>query len=358
LPQGVAAGVVAVVLKITTGYSPDYLLKEVATGRENYYTGAVAAGEPPGRWWGSGAELLGLRGLVDAQDMRGVYERFLDPRTAVFKDPSRWDEEGVQTLGQTGRKYLSEEELYAAALEREPDADAERRMALRLEAGKNARQNVAFFDVTFSVAKSITLLHTAFEAQQVAAQRAGQDEVAAAWGQFRQAVEDAIWAGNNAGLAYLNAHAGYSRVGKHGGSAGRWIDAPDWVVASFFQHDSREHDPQLHIHNGVLNRVQCADGTWRTIDSRALYRVKPAAAAVAERTTSERLAHTLGVLVAMRPDGKAREVVGIAQEAMDLISTRRRQVTAKTSELVEAFENTGAARTAWSSTGSPSRPRC
>ena len=35
---------VAVVLRITRGYSPEYLLKEVATGRENYYTGAVADG--------------------------------------------------------------------------------------------------------------------------------------------------------------------------------------------------------------------------------------------------------------------------------------------------------------------------
>ncbi len=75
-------------LKINNGYSPEYLLKEVATGRESYYTGAVAEGEPPGRWWGSGAELLGLRGLVDAQDMRGVYERFLDPREDGFNDPS------------------------------------------------------------------------------------------------------------------------------------------------------------------------------------------------------------------------------------------------------------------------------
>ena len=54
------------VLTVSSGYSPEYLLKEVATGRENYYTGAVAAGEPPGRWWGAGAEALGLRGLVDA----------------------------------------------------------------------------------------------------------------------------------------------------------------------------------------------------------------------------------------------------------------------------------------------------
>ena len=29
-------------LTIAVGYSPEYLLKEVATGRENYYTGAVA----------------------------------------------------------------------------------------------------------------------------------------------------------------------------------------------------------------------------------------------------------------------------------------------------------------------------
>ena len=95
------------VLRIVTGYSPEYLLKEVATGRENYYTGAVAEGEPPGRWWGAGAEKLGLTGLVDAQDMRAVYERFLDPRAEGFKNPERWEE--VAALGHTGRKYLSED---------------------------------------------------------------------------------------------------------------------------------------------------------------------------------------------------------------------------------------------------------
>ena len=96
-------------LSIASGYSPQYLLKEVATGRENYYTGAVAAGEPPGRWWGAGAESLDLTGEVDAQTMRGVYERFLDPRHEAFTDPGRWDE--VSTLGHTGRRYLSEDDL-------------------------------------------------------------------------------------------------------------------------------------------------------------------------------------------------------------------------------------------------------
>ena len=36
-------------LTIYCGYSVQYLTREVATGRENYYTGAVSEGEPPGR---------------------------------------------------------------------------------------------------------------------------------------------------------------------------------------------------------------------------------------------------------------------------------------------------------------------
>ncbi|WP_307799066.1 MobF family relaxase [Pseudonocardia alni] len=323
-------------LRIVNGYSPEYLLKEVATGRENYYTGAVAEGEPPGRWWGAGAEKLGLHGLVEAQDMRAVYERFLDPRDTAFGDPSQWDTAG--TLGHTGRKYLSEDQIYAAALGHEPDASPERRAQLRTEAGQKARHNVAFYDATFSVQKSVTLLHTAFEAREVAARQAGDEDTAAAWGEFRTAVEDAIWAGNNAALELLQDKAGYTRVGRHGGAAGRYADAHEFTVASFFQHDSRDRDPQLHIHNTILNRVEGPDGIWRTVDGRSLHRWRPAAAAVAERTTEERITASLGLMMATRPDGKAREVVGVSEQAMSLISTRRHKVTAKTAELVEAFE--------------------
>ncbi|MDD7941681.1 MobF family relaxase [Actinomycetospora lutea] len=324
-------------LSVSSGYSPEYLLNEVATGRESYYTGAVTDGEPPGRWWGSGAEKLGLSGLVDAQDMRGLYERFLDPRHEGFADPDRWDE--VPTLGHTGRRYATEDELYATALERESDASAERRAELRVEAGKQARHNVAFLDATFSVQKSVTVLHTAFEAEEVRARAAGDEDAAAAWGEYRQAVEDAIWAGNNAALSYLQDKAGYARVGHHGGAAGRWVDAHGWVVASFFQHDSRDHDPQLHIHNPILNRAPGdSDDEWRTLDSRAIHKFRPAAAAVGERTTEEHLARALGLRLAMRPDGKAREVIGIDDTVTDLFSSRRRAVTEKAAELIAEFE--------------------
>jgi conjugative relaxase-like TrwC/TraI family protein len=324
------------VLTLSSGHSADYLLNAVATGRENYYTGAVAAGEPPGRWYGAGAKGLGLHGLVDAQDMQALYEHFLDPRDHGFRDPDRWDE--VPTLGHAGRKYASAEELYKCSLNAEPYADAERREQLWLDASKTARKNVTFLDATFSVQKSVTVLHAAFEAQEVKARAAGDVEAAEAWAAHRQAVEDAIWAGNRAAVDYLAEHAGYSRVGHHGGAAGRFTDAHDWVIASFFQHDNRNHDPQLHIHNAILNRVQCADSSWRTLDSSAMHKWRGAASAVGERMTEEHLARALGIRLATRPDGKAREIVGVQQAVLDLFSSRRRAITKYTGQLVGAFE--------------------
>jgi hypothetical protein len=297
------------VLTVRPGHSVDYLTREVATGRENYYTGAVAEGEPPGRWYGVGAEQLGLTGLVDQQDMTALYEHFLDPRDERFHDPERWDE--IPTLGHAGRSYPTAAELYERSLDAEPYADAERREQLRLNAEKAERKNVAFLDATFSVQKSITVLHAAFEAQEVKARRAGDEDAAAAWGAYRQAVEDAIWAGNRAALGYLAEKAGYSRAGHHGGAGGRFVDAHDWIVASFFQHTSRTNDPHLHVHNAILNRVQGPDGVWRTLDSKALHKWRGGAAAVGERTAEEHLARSLGIRVATRPDGKSREIVGI-----------------------------------------------
>jgi len=324
------------VLSLSSGYSVDYYLGMVGTGRENYYTGAVAEGEPPGRWHGAGAEALGLTGLVDHRDMKALYEAFLDPRDPNFRNPEQWNE--VATLGHAGRKYATAEEIYQRSMDAEPYADAERREQLRLDASKAERKNVAFFDATFSVQKSITVLHASFEAEEVKARAAGDEQAAEAWAAHKQAVEDAIWAGNRAGLDYLAETAGYSRVGHHGGAAGRYVDSHDWTVASFFQHDSRDRDPQLHIHNVILNRVQGPDGIWRTLDGRGLYTHRGAAGTVAQRSTTEHLTRSLRVLAVMRPDGKAREIAGIGERVNDLFSSRRRAVTGKAAQLVAAFQ--------------------
>lgn len=134
-------------ISISPGHGAKYLTSQVASGRENYYTGAVAAGEPPGVWRGRGAEVLGLTGLVDEQDMVALYERRLDPRDERFREPSEWG--AAPTLGGAPRKYESADEAYERMLTAEPDASGERREELRLNpdpppewsavAGRNAR---------------------------------------------------------------------------------------------------------------------------------------------------------------------------------------------------------------------------
>ena len=79
-------------LSVHRGHSTRYLTDEVATAREGYYTGAVVAGEPPGLWWGAGAETLGLRGEVDADLMEAIYTRLLDPRDPAAHNRDTWDE--------------------------------------------------------------------------------------------------------------------------------------------------------------------------------------------------------------------------------------------------------------------------
>jgi conjugative relaxase-like TrwC/TraI family protein len=322
-------------LSIATGHDVGYLTGAVASGREGYYTGAVDAGEPPGLWYGAGAEGLGLAGEVDVDLMEAVYSRLLDPRDPAAHNRETWADATALAAGH--RAYRGAEEIYAGLLENHPGAGPELRAELRAQAERSARQAVSFIDVTFSAPKSVTVLGVAFERMANNARAAGDDTTAAAWDEHAKAVEEAVLAGARAALDYLQEQAGYSRVGHHGGGAGRWIDAHQFVVAQFLQHDSRDHDPQLHVHNAILNRVLCADGMWRSLDSRAIHTLRAAAGAIAERVMEAHLARTMGVRFETRPDGRAREIIGVPRASMDLYSSRRRALTGRAEEMLAAF---------------------
>jgi len=59
----------------------NYYLGRVASGVEDYYTGA---GEAPGEWIGAGAAELGLEGQVAGTDLRSIAEEATDPRTGEY----------------------------------------------------------------------------------------------------------------------------------------------------------------------------------------------------------------------------------------------------------------------------------
>lgn len=322
-------------LSIAKGYDTAYLTGAVSAGREGYYTGAVAAGEPAGLWYGAGADELGLAGEVDAGLMEAVYGSLLDPRDPAAHDRASWSEAAPLAVGH--RHYRCADDIYTDLLGREVGAGPERRAELRAQAERSARQAVSFYDVTFSAPKSVSVVGVAFERMANDARAAGDLEAAEAWGALTKTVEDAVLAGSRAAVDYLQDVAGYSRVGHHGGGAGRWTDAHAFVVAQFLQHDSRDRDPQLHVHQAILNRVRCADGVWRSVDSRALHAHRGAAGAIAERVMEAYLDQAVGVWFEARPDGRSREIVGVSQEMRDRFSSRRCAIGPKAEQLTAAF---------------------
>ena len=181
-------------------------------------------------------------------------------------------------------------------------------------------------------------------ASAVRAEASGDPAAAAYW---RKAAAD-VWAciqeGNQAALDYLQREAGYTRSGYHGRqvggvTSGRWEDARAFIVGSFPQHTSRDGDPQLHIHNLVLNRVRRErDGAWRTLDSKALYEHRGAAAAIAVLVMESALSRALGTGWTRRPDGHGREVTGVSRALMDQFSSRRQSISALTQRLAQKFQ--------------------
>jgi conjugative relaxase-like TrwC/TraI family protein len=323
-------------LNIHTGHDTDYLTDAVATGREGYYTGAVAAGEPVGLWYGKGAAALGLVGEVDAEMMKALYTHGLDPTDPATSSRETWHE--AARFGNAPKSYKKADEIYAGLLEAHPGAGPEARAELRAQAGRSARQSVAFYDVVLSAPKSMTVAWVAYERAANDARAAGDHEAAAVWAGKAATVEEALLVGHRAVLDFFAEKAGYGRAGRHGGSGGKWLDAHELVAAQFLQHDSRDKDPQLHVHGPILNKAECSDGVVRALDGTLITQWKDAASAIGARVAQAYAAEQLGWRWETRPDGAAREVVGVDTESTGLFSKRTKAIGPVAEALVARFK--------------------
>jgi hypothetical protein len=141
-----AAGgrLVAVVATLSKGYDLDYIWKQIDRGpvkdAASYYLQASeSGGEPPGRWWGPGAQALGFKPGQTVE--REPYDLLFGQRQAPDGTP----------LGRPPSGGRNAAGLYEALLAAEPHATAERRRDLRLQAAGKARQSPLFFDLTISL---------------------------------------------------------------------------------------------------------------------------------------------------------------------------------------------------------------
>ncbi|MEU9796912.1 MobF family relaxase [Streptomyces sparsogenes] len=363
-------------LSISAGSDPRYLTKEVGQGAEHYYLRSIGeAGEPPGYWLGEGLGELGLSGEVQNDVFEDLYTHWIDPRKRdemYAKLAAIPHEEGTPEYAKAEKEIRKEATLgtapknYERAFEKRLDAAMEKARAqapggqlspeqvksIEFSVRKEAPSATLYYDLTFSAPKSWSVYHASLQVKAMEAREAGDLETAAEYTRKAEEVWDCWKEGVQAGLQHMQEEAGYSRAGHHGQAvegraSGRYVDAHEFTAAAFAQHTSRNDDPQLHVHVAVLAKVKTVDvdpvtgqekTVWRSLDGRGLFKQKQAAGHLAEFVANEALERRMGVRVEMRPDGKAREIVGISQEQRDLHSSRRAGIVQGVAELEKAYE--------------------
>jgi conjugative relaxase-like TrwC/TraI family protein len=248
-----------------------------------YYT---EAGTPPGRWLGKGVAEFGTGGLrpgatVTEEQLKRLVGEGLDPATG-------------EPLGLT----------FAEA------------------AGTSDRKVVAGFDLTFSAPKSVSVL----------------------WGLADRQNQELIAAAHHVAMAevieFFEREIAATRIG-HGGTA--QVDVAGVAAAAYDHWDSRAHDPQLHTHLVISNKVRTLiDGQWRALDSRAIYKAQVALSEHYNAVLMDRLTGTFGIGWDQRDRGprrtKAWEITGVPEDLIAEFSSRSRDVDVRTDQLIARYE--------------------
>jgi hypothetical protein len=295
-------------------------------GAMSYYT---AAGEPPGQWAGKGAATLGLSGEVDPEVIGRLYQHSIGPGGELLVKPR-----------QTRAAAEREQAAVAAYLAAYPYASATELAEVRTtERGKEPHQ-VPYFDLTISAVKSVSVLHASYRVSARRARDRGEQDQAAALDARADEIEEALMSSAREAVGWLEQHATYTRTSHHSARTGEWRDGAGLTASLFLHHLSRDGDPQLHVHVAVWNRVQRADGAdgkWRTLDSRSLHNQRLAVAPVADRILETKLS-ALGYAMVPRTDGNGAEISGVAQDIIDLFSSRAVAVTGELDRLAREYE--------------------
>ena len=108
-------------------------------------------------------------------------------------------------------------------------------------------------------------------------------------------------------------------------------------IAATFEHDSSRPvngyaAPQLHTHAVIMNMTHLADGRWRSLQPREMFKAQPLATAVYRSELAQRLV-ALGYQID-RGEHNQPEIRGISAEYMEASSPRTKQVR-------EALERSG-----------------
>lgn len=212
--------------------------------------------------------------------------------------PSEWQGAGAEALGLSG----------------EVDRDQFR----DLLDGKIGKQQLGTYrdgrlehrpgwDVTLSAPKSVSIM----------AEVAGDRRLIAA---HSEAVKTA--------MAHVEKHLAATRI-RDGSTVAREATG-NLVIASFQHGTSRAQDPQLHTHNVIMNATRGEDGTWRSLEPRAIYQLQKQIGAIYRQELALKV-RELGYQIEAGKDSLF-EIKGVSAEVVGAFSTRSAEIEAALGE--------------------------
>ena len=315
-------------VSISKGYDADYCLSAAGTG---YYCGGK---EPPGVWIGEGARALGLTGQVDPDEMRALYHEDVRPGGEPLDTGQRKAQYDMRTLAKR-----VEEAIAMRVAELGDLAEPEDVRKIQFEERQRMRKLVPFFDLTHSAEKSVSMAFAGYLAASRQAEQDGDQEAADRLARQARGIERAVMTGASEAFKHAENKAAYVRTGHHSASSGQFRDADGLVGTQFLQHTSRDDEPQLHVHQPILNRAQRGDKQderWRALHGTMLYKERLAMGARATLRQAQELAQ-MGFALVKRADGLGYEIAGVTQETQDAFSSRRVMIKKELAKRVADF---------------------
>lgn len=266
------------------------MMDDVSISPPDSTTYYLKAGTPQGRWIGGGLNGISKTpgDVVTETDARAVFGLAIHPRTGT----------------PLGRPHAQ-------------------RAAVENRAGQSAQRNaVVGFDLTFSVPKSVSVLWAL-------SPRSKQQQILRTHHEAVQAT-----------LTWLETNVIHTRAGRNGVAH---IGARGALAAAFDHWESRSGDPQLHTHLVIANRTQrVTDGSWVTLDSRALYKAAVAASEHYNGLLFDALQRNLGCDTEIRTPlittrNPSQQLSGIDEEVIREFSNRSRLIDLETDRLVASW---------------------
>jgi conjugative relaxase-like TrwC/TraI family protein len=314
--------------RMTLGSGYKYLMGSVAqsdgasqhaSALTRYY---AESGTPPGRFIGQG--LAGLGNGIGIEPGSQVTEEHLFRMLGMVQDPLTGEQLGRPPRAQKApyaervRTRISAETAGLRGDEREVQVLKIRGEERTVES-KIARA-VAGFDLTFSAPKSLSV----------------------AWALADGGTQAVIYAAHQQALTYVLRYAEQCVFTSRSGKNGVVQEEIRGVVGAAFDHwDSRAGDPQLHTHVVVMNRAQSADGVWRTLDSRGMFRATVGLSEMYNGVLSDFLTQALGwgweSTRRLHSQVPKYEVAGVPEELQKAFSTRSSAIEVATNAMIPAF---------------------